>query len=88
MRPTQVLQSGPHVPVGKYGVWKGWWGNIGGQKQSGIITYGIAPNRLNPFAGAAHNAVFNVWRRFASQVWYVAPPMVAGWYVMYWAEER
>ncbi|KAF4874801.1 Transcription factor lepE [Colletotrichum siamense] len=59
-----------------------------GQKQSGIITYGIAPNRLNPLAGVAHNAVFNVWRRFASQFWYVAPPMVAGWYVMYWADER
>ncbi|KAF3806621.1 Transcription factor lepE [Colletotrichum gloeosporioides] len=61
---------------------------LGGQKQSGIITYGIAPKRLNPLAGAAHNAIFNVWRRFAGQFWYIAPPMVAGWYVMYWAEQR
>ncbi|KAL0939211.1 UcrQ family protein [Colletotrichum truncatum] len=88
MRPTQSLQSGPHVPVGRYGVVLKAESQPGGQKQRGIITYGIAPNRLNPLAGAAHNAIFNVWRRFASQVWYFAPPMVAGWYVMYWADER
>ncbi|KAL3306744.1 fungal specific transcription factor [Colletotrichum asianum] len=45
----------------------------------GIITYVIAPNRLNPLAGAAHNAFFNVWRRFAGQFWCIAPPMAAGW---------
>ncbi|KAF4918927.1 Cytochrome b-c1 complex subunit 8 [Colletotrichum viniferum] len=78
MRPTQILQSGPHVPFGRYGVVFMADSAPGGQKQSGIIMYGIAPNRLNPLAGAAHNAVFNVRRRFASQFWCVAPPMVAG----------
>ncbi|OLN93065.1 Cytochrome b-c1 complex subunit 8-like protein 2 [Colletotrichum chlorophyti] len=57
----------------------------GGEKQRGIVTYGIAPNRLNPLAG---NGIFNVWRRFSSQVWYFAPPMVAAWYIMFWADER
>lgn len=57
-------------------------------KQKGIITYGIAPNRQNPFAGAAHDAIFNTWRRFSSQVLYWAPPMIAGYYIMDWAKKR
>ncbi|GKT60134.1 cytochrome b-c1 complex subunit 8 [Colletotrichum tofieldiae] len=60
----------------------------GGEKQRGIITYGISPNRQNPFAGAAHDAVFNTWRRFSQQVLYVLPPLVAGWYIMDWATHR
>ncbi|KAK0379090.1 UcrQ family protein [Colletotrichum limetticola] len=88
MKSTQSLRNGPYVPIGQYGVYKGWWGNIGGEKQRGIITYGIAPNRLNPMAQAGHNAVFNIWRRFASQVWYFGPSLAAAWYVMYWADKR
>ncbi|KAF6844080.1 ubiquinol-cytochrome c reductase complex ubiquinone-binding protein [Colletotrichum musicola] len=88
MRPTQALASGPSVPHGKYGHHLGWWGHIGGEKQRGIITYGLAPNRQNPFAGAAHDAVFNTWRRFSAQVLYFLPPLVAGWYIMDWATHR
>lgn len=57
-------------------------------KQKGIISYGIAPNRQYPFAGAFHDAIFNTWRRFSSQVLYWAPPMVAGYYIMNWAIKR
>lgn len=57
-------------------------------KQRGIISYGIAPNRQNPLAGAAHDAIFNTWRRFRNQVLYWAPPMIAGYYIMNWAIER
>ncbi|KZL68387.1 hypothetical protein CI238_00157, partial [Colletotrichum incanum] len=88
MRPTQALMGGPSVPHGKYQHYLGWWGHIGGEKQRGIITYGIAPNRQNPFAGAAHDAVFNTWRRFSQQVLYFLPPLVAGWYIMDWATHR
>ncbi|KAF3808813.1 Cytochrome b-c1 complex subunit 8 [Colletotrichum gloeosporioides] len=88
MRPTQALASGPSIPHGKYSHHLGWWGHIGGEKQRGIITYGIAPNRQNPFAGAAHDAVFNTWRRFSAQVLYFLPPLVAGWYIMDWATHR
>jgi ubiquinol-cytochrome c reductase subunit 8 len=52
------------------------------------LVYGISPNRQNPFAGAAHDAVFNTWRRFYSQVFYWAPAAVAGYYIMNWAIER
>lgn len=52
------------------------------------MTYGLAPNRQNPFAGAAHAAVFNTWRRFSAQVLYVVPPFIAAYYIMNWATER
>lgn len=57
-------------------------------KQKGIISYGIAPNRQYPLAGAAHDAIFNTWRRFSAQVLYWAPPMVAGYYILNWAIDR
>ena len=56
--------------------------------QKGIVTYGVAPNRQKPLAGAMHDAIFNTWRRFSSQVLYFAPPMIAGYYLMNWAIER
>lgn len=58
------------------------------QKQRGIVSFGIAPNRQNPFAGAGHDAVFNTWRRFSRQVLYWAPAFITGYYVMQWATER
>jgi ubiquinol-cytochrome c reductase subunit 8 len=57
-------------------------------KQKGIVSYGIAPNRQHPLAGAAHDAIFNTWRRFSAQVLYWAPPMIAGYYLINWAVER
>ena len=57
-------------------------------KQKGIISYGIAPNRQNPLAGVAHDAIFNTWRRFSTQVLYWAPSVVAGYYLMNWAIDR
>lgn len=60
----------------------------GGSKQKGIISYGIAPNRQFPLAGAAHDALFNTWRRFRGQVLYWAPPLIAGYYVIQWAVQR
>ncbi|KAK4113501.1 UcrQ-domain-containing protein [Canariomyces notabilis] len=89
MRPTQVLRGGGGgAPIGKHNNFLGNWGNFGGMKQRGIISYGLAPNRQYPLAGAAHDAIFNTWRRFSQQVLYWAPPMIAGYYVMKWAIER
>ncbi|EPE05682.1 cytochrome b-c1 complex subunit 8 [Ophiostoma piceae UAMH 11346] len=58
------------------------------QKQRGIITFGIAPNRQNPFAHAGHDAIFNTWRRFSRQVLYWAPGFIAGYYAINWAKHR
>jgi ubiquinol-cytochrome c reductase subunit 8 len=60
----------------------------GGQKQKGIITYGLSANRQNPFAGAFHAAIFNTWRRFSANVWYVVPPFVGVYFLMDWANRR
>lgn len=57
-------------------------------KQRGIISYGISPNRQNPLAGTAHDAIFNTFRRFSSQFLYWAPSLVAGYYIVHWAVER
>ncbi|KAK3327098.1 cytochrome b-c1 complex subunit 8 [Cercophora scortea] len=89
MRPTQSLNGGGGgAPLGRFNKYLGGWGGFGGMKQKGIITYGLSPNRQNPFAGAAHDAVFNTWRRFSAQVFYWAPPMIAGYYLMDWAVHR
>lgn len=45
-------------------------------------------NRQNPFAGAAHDAVFNTWRRFYSQVFYWGPAGVIGYAILNWSIER
>ncbi|KAK3905125.1 cytochrome b-c1 complex subunit 8 [Staphylotrichum tortipilum] len=89
MRPTQtLLGGGGGMPFGKHNNFIGGWGNFGGMKQKGIITYGIAPNRQNPLAGVAHDAIFNTWRRFSSQVLYWAPAVAGGYYLLNWAVER
>ncbi|KAK4191531.1 cytochrome b-c1 complex subunit 8 [Podospora australis] len=88
MKPTQVRLGGGGSTPGKHGVFLGGWGNFGGMKQKGIISYGVAPNRQYPLAGAFHDAIFNTWRRFSSQVLYWAPATVAGYYIMNWAIER
>ena len=52
------------------------------------MSYGVSLNRQNPFAGAAHDAVFNTFRRVSSQILYWAPPVVVGYYTLEWAIER
>lgn len=66
----------------------GGWGDLGSQKQKGIITYGLSGNRQRPMAGAAHAAVFNVFRRTRDQILYWLPPLLIGYAVMNWAIER
>ncbi|KAI0009849.1 UcrQ family protein [Xylariaceae sp. FL0662B] len=88
MRPTQALLGGGGAPLGKHGHFLGEWGNFGGLKQKGIVTYSLAPNKQNPFAGAAHDAVFNTWRRFRGQVLYFAPTFIFFYSAMQWAIER
>jgi ubiquinol-cytochrome c reductase subunit 8 len=61
---------------------------IGGAKQKGIVYYGVSANRQNPFAGAGHDAIFNVFRRTKNQIFFWLPPLVAGYYVVQWANER
>ncbi|KAI5793163.1 cytochrome b-c1 complex subunit 8 [Geopyxis carbonaria] len=70
------------------GVYLGWWGNFGSLPQKGVTDYALSANRQKPLAGAAHNAVFNTWRRFRGSALYVIPPFVAYYFIMDWAEKR
>ncbi|KAI1458152.1 UcrQ-domain-containing protein [Annulohypoxylon moriforme] len=90
MRPSQILRS-DEIPIGKYGHYlnKDTWGHLGCiLPQKGINTYQLSANRQNVLAGAAHDAVFNTWRRFSKQVLYWAPPLLAAYYAMDWAIRR
>lgn len=48
----------------------------------------MSSNRQRPLAGAGHAAIFNTWRRFRGQVLYVAPPFIALYFIIEWAEKR
>ncbi|CAL5871198.1 uncharacterized protein PFLUO_LOCUS5445 [Penicillium psychrofluorescens] len=72
----------------KNGIYMGGWGDFGCPTPQRIATYSLSSNRQRPFAGAAHAAVFNVFRRFRHQVLYVVPPFVAAYAAMNWAIER
>ncbi|GJN67925.1 UcrQ [Purpureocillium lilacinum] len=87
MRPTQPLRASG-APDYRIGTYLGGWGSFGGSKQKGVVTYGVAANRQNPFAGAVHDAIFNTFRRTKAQIFYWLPPLVAGYYLMNWATER
>lgn len=58
-------------------------------KQKGQIAYRLAPNRIsgwNHFWN--HGAIPRSVRRTSGQVLYVAPPLVAAYLLMEWANER
>lgn len=59
----------------------GWWGHIGSPKQKGVTTYTVSPFAQRPLAGAAHNAVFNTFRRVKAQALYV---LIPGSLIYYW----
>ncbi|KAI0836394.1 UcrQ-domain-containing protein [Hypoxylon sp. FL0890] len=90
MRPTQILRAS-ELPIGKYSHYlnKDTWGHLGAiLPHKGIITYTISANRQNVLAGAGRDAIFNTWRRFSMQVLYWAPPLMAAYYAMDWANKR
>ncbi|KAK6530097.1 hypothetical protein TWF694_003469 [Orbilia ellipsospora] len=68
--------------------WIGDWGNFGQSYQRGIVQYTLAPNRQAPTAGALKGAVFNGWRRFRGQVFYVVPPFIGIYFLMEWANKK
>ncbi|KAF8462473.1 hypothetical protein JB92DRAFT_2838989 [Gautieria morchelliformis] len=80
MRPTLPARSG--MPEPKHYI--GWWGDMGGPKQKGIITYTLSPFRQRAFAGALHGYIFNGYRRIAANVPYFIVPFALGYGVYSW----
>ncbi|KAL8685537.1 MAG: hypothetical protein Q9218_007698 [Villophora microphyllina] len=60
----------------------------GSQTQKGIVTYSLSANRQRPFAGATSAAIFNTYRRSKAQFLYWVPPLVAGYLLISWANEK
>ncbi|KAJ9603908.1 ubiquinol--cytochrome-c reductase subunit 8 [Cladophialophora chaetospira] len=56
--------------------------------QRGIISYRLSSKRLNPLSHAIHNAIFNTFRRSKNQILYWAPPLLAAYLIMDWANSR
>ncbi|CCJ30277.1 unnamed protein product [Pneumocystis jirovecii] len=72
----------------KYSKEVGWWGNMGGPVQKGIITYSLSPRSQHPLAGMLHSAVFNTYRRCCQQILYFGVPLMAGYSIYVWAVRR
>ncbi|KPP68616.1 cytochrome b-c1 complex subunit 8-like [Scleropages formosus] len=49
-----------------------------------IITYSLSPFEQRAFANYFSKGIPNVWRRFRSNVFKVAPPMVAAYLTYTW----
>ncbi|QPG77352.1 ubiquinol--cytochrome-c reductase subunit 8 [Brettanomyces nanus] len=64
----------------------GWWGHIGSPKQKYITQYTVSPFAQSPLKGSLNRAVFNTFRRFKAQVFYVGVPAIIVWEV--WTNAR
>jgi len=65
-----------------------WWGHFGGPVQRGIVTYSLSPFEQRLFAGALKHGLFNTYRRFMSQVPYVAIPLILGYSIYRWGTAK
>ncbi|KAK9459885.1 cytochrome b-c1 complex subunit 8 [Lipomyces oligophaga] len=74
--------------TGEHHGYMGWWGDMGGPKQRGIVTYSISSYAQKPFAGVLHAAVFNSFRRVSSQVIFFIVPIGIYGYILQTAKAR
>ncbi|BFZ61705.1 Cytochrome b-c1 complex subunit 8, mitochondrial [Saitoella coloradoensis] len=75
--------GGGSVPEGTR--FMGWWGNMGGPTQRGIVTYSLSPFAQRPLAGTLHAAIFNSARRIRQNIFYWGVPMAAYYGIYTWA---
>lgn len=87
MQATKALRGHEH-PDFKNGVYLGGWGDLGSQKQKGVLSYSVSPNRQRPLAGTLNAAIFNTFRRTRHQILYWLPPLLIGYATMQWAIEK
>ncbi|NXC70267.1 QCR8 protein, partial [Anhinga anhinga] len=53
-----------------------------------VITYSLSPFEQRAFPSVLSQGLPNVWRRFSSQVFKVAPPFVAGYLLYSWGTQE
>lgn len=56
----------------------GWWGDMGGPAQRGIVQYSVSPFQQNAMRGALHSYIFYGFKRIMQQAPYFAVPFAAG----------
>ncbi|GAK68391.1 ubiquinol-cytochrome c reductase subunit 8 [Moesziomyces antarcticus] len=84
MRASQVSFSG--MPTGKK--YMGWWGDMGGPAQRGIVQYSVSPFQQNAMRGALHSYIFYGFKRIMQQAPYFAVPFAAGYGLIAWAKSK
>lgn len=84
MHPTNAVRSG--MPEPKHYI--GWWGDMGGPKQKGIIHYAQSPFRQSAMKGAFTGYIFNGYRRIAQNVPYFIVPVLIGLGTYSWGKSR
>ncbi|GHJ90345.1 hypothetical protein NliqN6_6747 [Naganishia liquefaciens] len=84
MRPSAPVES--LMPTGK--AYIGWWGNMGGPKQKGVVTYSVSPFRQRALKGTLHGYIFNGYSRAMRQAPYMLIPFGVGYAVYAWASEK
>jgi ubiquinol-cytochrome c reductase subunit 8 len=65
----------------------GEWGTLG-PKVKGIVTYSLSPNEQRVFGGVLSHGIQNMWRRFSSEFFNVAPALLLTYGGYYWAESE
>ncbi|PWY96963.1 putative ubiquinol-cytochrome c reductase complex 11 kda protein [Testicularia cyperi] len=84
MRSSQVTFSG--MPTGKK--YMGWWGDMGGPTQRGIVSYAISPFQQNAMKGALKGYIFFGFKRIMAQAPYFALPFAVGYGLIAWAKKK
>ncbi|ODQ63087.1 hypothetical protein NADFUDRAFT_84573 [Nadsonia fulvescens var. elongata DSM 6958] len=69
-------------------VFMGWWGYLGSPAQKGINRYSVSSYAQKPFAGAAHAAVFNTFRRVKGSTLMIVVPSAIFYYIWTKANEK
>ncbi|XP_048367406.1 cytochrome b-c1 complex subunit 8 [Sphaerodactylus townsendi] len=61
------------------------FGNL--QRMRHVITYSLSPFEQKAFPHYFSKGIPNVWRRFSSQFFRVAPPFIVGYVIYSWGTE-
>ncbi|EJD02048.1 uncharacterized protein FOMMEDRAFT_20836 [Fomitiporia mediterranea MF3/22] len=85
MRPTQVRMTS-EMPGGKH--YMGWWGDMGGPKQKGIIQYAVSSTRQAPMRDAFKGYLFSGFWRIAGHLPFVVPPFAIGYAIYAYAKKQ
>ncbi|KAJ1915751.1 ubiquinol--cytochrome-c reductase subunit 8 [Tieghemiomyces parasiticus] len=64
------------------------FGNLGGPKQRGIVTYRLSSYQQRLFPNFFSKGFYNIIRRTSAQFLYVAPPTAIAYLTYSWAKKR